>query len=213
MVCLQVAEGCVLGYKGDIPVDPLSCATCRPSKAVPYLQSITETTRCSKCPQGTFKELLSRRGEDRNLLNKLWYCVPGMDKRYTGFIVQRGTNGDPVCASVDGQRCLRGLPGSDAGCSEMMQTMNAPGFNATKVFGAELRPLSCGEQHNKVWKYNAYTASGRHWCVVARDWFQDNQLGEDDSTRQQIDSIEAECTKVQVRRRFSNVCVSSNAAG
>jgi hypothetical protein len=74
-------------------------------------------------------------------------------------------------------RCA--LPCSEAGCSEMMQTMNARGFNATRVFGTELQPLSCGDAHKRVWKYDAYTRPG-HWCVVARDWFQDNQLGEGD---------------------------------
>ena len=58
------------------------------------------------------------------------------------------SDGNPVCASYDGGRCLWG------------HTYDQIDFN-------RLRPLACGEEHRAKWGLTGYE-NLKHWCNLAR---------------------------------------------
>jgi hypothetical protein len=96
-----------------------------------------------------------------------------MAKGFETIAVRREVGGEPSCASLDGKKCLRELPSGAKTCVEIIKVLNANPPKPEAV-GGSLKPLVCGSGHQAAWGITGYTTRD-HWCVVSREWFQDNQ--------------------------------------
>jgi len=166
-VVYELVEGCALGLQAT-SVASRSCLSCN----TPYkLQDPASSTKCITCPSGTYKQL--QPSATTAAAPTPWYCIPNMQKGFETIAVRREPGGDPSCASLDGKKCLRELKNGAKTCGEIVKVLNA---NPPKpeVVGGSLKPLVCGVSHQAAWGITGYTTPG-HWCVVSREWFQDNQ--------------------------------------
>lgn len=163
---LTLTAGCALKVSAGVAAADASttfCTSCTSNGA--KLSSISTSSSCMRCParSSKAKEALAAVGAP-------WSCIPGMPKQFETVPVRMGLGGNPECASLDGRTCLRGLPNA-ATCQAMLPLLNRASSGPAVV----LRPLTCGAAHATKWPgVTGYTTPG-HWCIVAREWFQDLQ--------------------------------------
>jgi len=90
--------------------------------------------------------------------HSMWYESP----RYTGIVwlpIRRNEGADIECMSLNARDC--GWQKEEGQCKTILE----------KHRGAKnLRPLVCGEMHQRLWKETGYDKPG-HWCETGRKLF------------------------------------------
>jgi hypothetical protein len=124
------------------------------------------SSNCTYCPYGTSRTAMAT-----------WLCLKGLRPEHQTFAIRMGYAGRPECASINGKNCIRSITAPDgtvvSGCAGVASRLNSNPLAA----GAPLRTLRCGDDHLRAWNITGYDQP-QHWCLVANDFFQDNQPGE-----------------------------------